>query len=76
MERTLGINADSPGIIGIFGSPPTGNPQTTIQKTLTQEMRGPKRSVRRTTMMASQLNQSLRHSGIMPPPSIKIQPPR
>ena len=76
MERTLGINADSPGIIGIFGSPPTGNPQTTNKTTLKQEMRGPKRSVRRTTMMASQLNQSLRCSGIMPPPSIRIQPPR
>ena len=76
MERTLGINADSPGIIGIFGSPQEADPQETIKKPLKPEMRAPKRSARRTTMVASQFNQSLRNSGIMPPPSIKIQPPR
>ena len=76
MERTLGINPDSPGIIGLFGSEQTTNSHNPVANTTKCEARGPKRSTRRTTMMSSQLNQSLRQSGIMLPPSMRIQPPR
>ena len=76
MERTLGINPDSPGIIGLFGSEKTTNSHNPVANTTKCEARGPKRSTRRTTMMSSQLNQSLRQSGIMLPPSMRIQPPR
>ena len=76
MERTLGINPDSPGIIGLFESPSAGKLQDTVKKTVQPEMRCPKRSIRRTTMMASQLNLSLRQFSLMPVPTIRIQPPR
>ena len=48
MERTLGINPDSPGAI-MFTAP-----------TITVNTNKPKRSTRRTTMMASELNQTLK----------------
>ena len=80
MEKTLGIDPESPGICDLFESPSDGN---RIQRTITRphnqtETRGPRRSVRRTTMLPHQLNQSLRQSeiGLMPPPKIPMQPPR
>ena len=76
MEKTLGINPDSPGIIDLFGSGKANIVDNSIANILKSETRGPKRSTRRTTMMSSQLNRSLRQSGIMPPPSMRIQPPR
>jgi len=49
MERTLGINPDSPSLMFNFGS----SAQTgTVKKS--------RRSSRRTTMMASELNETLR----------------
>jgi len=49
MERTLGINPDSPG--AIMFTAPTSTVNTTNK---------PKRSTRRTTMMSSELNQTLK----------------
>ena len=76
MERTLGINPNSPSILGIFGSPPAEKNTNKSKNEYHTEMRCPKRSVRRTTMMGMQLNKSLRQSGILPAPSMKIQAPR